>query len=195
MSRSEEQDGSESTDDSRRRLDQSPEELFEDLLSAHQHRVYGYIFAMLRDTADSQDVLQQTAVILWQKFEQFDPDTDFFRWAVTVARYEVLNFTKYRRRSRMYFNQDLMEQLADDLSGQDNDFVETRRAALKQCLQKLPEADRKLIESRYSHGLGSRQMSEILGRSPSSICNSLRRVREALHGCIEHTLLREDSKA
>lgn len=175
--------------------DKSTEELFEDLLSAHQHRVYGYIFAMLRDTADAQDVLQQTAVILWQKFDQFDPETDFFRWAVTVARYEVLNFTKYRRRSRVYFNQDLMEQLADDLSGQGNAFVEDRRGALKECMQKLPTADRKLIESRYSHGLGSRQMSEILGRSPSSICNSLRRIREALHGCIEHALLRQDSKA
>ena len=166
---------------------------FESLLSEHQHRIYGYVFALLRDASDAQDVMQQTAIILWQKFDQFDPETNFFSWAATVARYEVLNFTKYRRRSRLYFDQSLMEQLAEEADTRAAEHSESRRRALRECLGKLSSPDRKLIETRYSHGLGSRQIAEILGRSPRSVCNSLLRIHKSLLACIERSIRRNET--
>lgn len=170
------------------------EEIFAELYSSHQHRLYGYLFAILRNRSDAQDVLQQTAIVLWQKFDKFDCDTDFFRWASVVARYEALNFVKYRRRSRVYFNDDLMEALAADQAELATDEELGRREALSTCLTKLPNRDRQIMESYYAHGLGSRQIGEVLGRSASSVCNSLRRIREALMICIESSIAQEEHK-
>jgi RNA polymerase sigma-70 factor (ECF subfamily) len=161
------------------------EEQFAELFSIHQQRLFGYILGLVRNTADAQDILQQTAVTLWKKFGDFDPDTDFVRWGITVARFQTLNFLKYRRRSRAYFNQELMEQLGEEFGTKSDEVLEARRDALADCLSKLPGPDRKLIECRYSLGLGSRPISGMLERSQASICNSLRRIRESLLRCIE----------
>lgn len=170
----------------------SKDELYADLFSTNQHRLFGYILAMVRNRSDAQDILQQTAITLWKKFDDFEPGTDFIKWAITVARYETLNFIKYRRRSRVYFDQSLMEQLGNEFSDLPMELVESRRTALNGCIGKLPQEDRKLIESRYSHGLGSRQLAELLDRSQASICNSLKRIREALLRCVTRATAKED---
>lgn len=166
----------------------SREDEFASYFSANQQRIFGYILGLVRNTSDAQDVLQQTAVTAWQKFGSFDAATDFLPWAVTVARYEALNFMKYRRRSRLCFDQDLMEKLGDDVCEFEGEDVEDRLAALGECLKKLPAIDSKLIECRYTHGLSSLQIADILDRSQPSVCNSLRRIRETLMRCISKNL-------
>lgn len=160
---------------------------FAELFGSHQHRLYGYILGIVRNSSDAQDILQQTAMTLWKKFDDFDLDSDYFRWAVTVARYETLNFLKYRRRSRVHFDQGLMEQLASEFASLSSEVTEARREALKTCLARLSKDEGKLIESRYTHGLGSRQISHLLDRSQASVCNSLRRIREKLLICVKRT--------
>ncbi|WP_442483257.1 sigma-70 family RNA polymerase sigma factor [Aeoliella sp. SH292] len=166
----------------------SKEDLFASFFSANQQRIFGYILGLVRNTSDAQDVLQQTAVTAWQKFSVFDVSTDFLPWAVTIARYEALNFMKYRRRSRLCFDQELMEQLGEDVCEVPSDAAEDRLAALGECLKKLPAMDSKLIECRYTHGLSSLQIADILDRSQPSVCNSLRRIRENLMRCISKNL-------
>lgn len=167
------------------------EEQFAELFSAHQQRLFGYILALVRNTNDTHDVLQQTAISMWKKFSDFEIGTDFGRWSITVARFETLNFLKYRRRNRLVFSQELVEQLGDEFSEMSVAGLSERRDALQSCLAKLPIRDRKLVDCRYSHGLNSRQIAELQNRSQASICNSLRRIRESLLSCIKLTLAKE----
>lgn len=170
------------------------EEQFAELFSAHQQRVFGYILGLVRNANDAHDVLQQAAIAMWKKFPEFELGTDFGRWSITVARYEALNFLKYRRRNRVFFNQELVEQLGDEFSEMTNQHLGARRDALRSCLSKLRNPDRKLIECRYAHGLNSRQIAELQERSQASICNSLRRIRESLLRCIELSIAKEGQK-
>ncbi|MCA9261794.1 MAG: sigma-70 family RNA polymerase sigma factor [Planctomycetales bacterium] len=164
------------------------EEQFAQSFSTHQQRLLGYVLGLVRNSADAQDILQQTAVTAWRKFDEFDSRTDFFRWSATIARYETLNFLRYRRRSRLCFDQSLMETLEQDACEFDHDEAESRLRALGECLKKLPVGDSKLIECRYAHGLSSLQIADILDRTQPSICNSLRRIRETLMRCINRNL-------
>jgi RNA polymerase sigma factor (sigma-70 family) len=83
-----------------------------------------------------------------------------------------------------------MEQLGDDVCEDSSDEAEVRLKALGECLKKLPAADSKLIECRYTHSLSSLQIAELLERSQPSVCNSLRRIRENLMHCISKNLSR-----
>ena len=170
----------------------SKEELFAELFSGSQQRLFGYVLGLVRNSADAQDIVQQTAVTAWRKFDAFDPETNFLKWTVTIARFETLNFIKYRRRNKVYFNQVLMEQLGDSALQVSQRCIEDRSEALSSCLTKLSETDKKLVECRYSHGLGSIQIAELLDRPQASICNSLKRIRESLLLCIRKTLAQED---
>jgi DNA-directed RNA polymerase specialized sigma24 family protein len=81
-----------------------------------------------------------------------------------------------------------MEQLGEEACEVASDDVEIRLQALGECLKKLPAADSRLIECRYTHGLSSLQIAELFERTQPSICNSLRRIRENLMRCISRNL-------
>src|SRR5205814_5257295 len=72
-----------------------------------QTRLYGYIHSLVRDLNDADDLFQQTSLILWKKFDEYDPRRSFFSWACGVARFEVINFVRTRSRQRLYFSDDL----------------------------------------------------------------------------------------
>ena len=169
----------------------SKEESFAELFGASQQRLFGMLVCMLRNSEDAQDVLQQTAVTAWENFDDFQIGTEFFRWLATLAKYEALTFINYKRRNKVYFKQELIDQLAADANCLTDEIVEERCAALKDCLQKLSDSDRKLIACRYSHGLGSHATAKLMDRSQASVCNSLHRIRQILLRCINRTLSKD----
>src|SRR5262245_65027314 len=86
---------------------QSRKAEFAEDLRPDQTRLYGYIHSLVRDLNDADDLFQQTTLILWKKFGEFDREGNFFAWACGIARLEVANFLRSRGRQRLYFNDDL----------------------------------------------------------------------------------------
>lgn len=58
--------------------------------------------------------MQEISLALWKKFSQFNPDTEFLKWAYVVARYELLMFRRRKARDRHIFHEDLLELLAEE---------------------------------------------------------------------------------
>ena len=50
---------------------------FAEYLSQNQTRLYGYIHSLVRDLNDADDLFQQTTLILWRKFGEFDRRLSF----------------------------------------------------------------------------------------------------------------------
>ncbi|MFT5131293.1 MAG: RNA polymerase sigma-70 factor (ECF subfamily) [Rhodothermales bacterium] len=68
------------------------EQLFEHLLLEHQHQVYGFILALVRNQKDAEDIFQDVCVVLWERFDTFTLGTNFVAWASTVACFRVQKF-------------------------------------------------------------------------------------------------------
>ncbi|WP_419192672.1 sigma-70 family RNA polymerase sigma factor [Kolteria novifilia] len=174
--------------------DFGPSDRFMDLVTRHQHQLYGFIFALVHNSADADDLYQQVLIVLWKKFDSLPPEGDFLRWAWQAARYEVLNFwrRKERRPSHVGLSEDLVEDIVERESRQaEADRGLERRRALNECVKRLPEKDRELLETCYTTDLQIKQIAEKIGRSSQSICNSLRRIRSALFECIHRRLSTE----
>ncbi|MEZ6139966.1 MAG: sigma-70 family RNA polymerase sigma factor [Zavarzinella sp.] len=165
-----------------------PEVDFAELLRANQSRIYGFIHSLVRNLDDTDDLFQQTSVVLWNKFAQYDPTRSFFAWACGIARFEINNFLRSRSRQKLYFTDDLnllLMQMADTFTVAETD---ARQDALQFCMQKLRHGDREIIQECYSGAKNIHSAAEKRGRSKHSIHNSLRRIRRALMECIERTL-------
>jgi RNA polymerase sigma-70 factor (ECF subfamily) len=160
-------------------------------LTQVQARLYGYIHSLIPDINDADDLYQQTALVLWNKFTEFDPSRDFFAWACGVARGEVANFARRRTRQRRYLSADvnllLVEAHAEFTEAEHDD----RRAALSRCVEKLPPEDRALLTECYREPDGVHTAAERRNRSPHSVYNSLRRIRQALFECVTRALARQ----
>jgi RNA polymerase sigma-70 factor (ECF subfamily) len=160
-------------------------------LRQHQARLYGYIHSLLRDLNDADDLFQQTTLILWKKFAEYDPRRSFFSWACGIARLEVANFLRSRGRQRLYFSDDLNLLLIEAQAEVPDDELEARREALTRCVEKLRQRDRELLTECYGAEAGVPDVAGRRGRSPQSVYNSLRRIRRALFECIGRTLAQQ----
>ena len=72
--------------------EQERHNLFSELIARHQSQLYAYIFAIVRNWEDADDLFQSVCVVLWQKFESFRSDSNFFSWARQTAKFEVRKF-------------------------------------------------------------------------------------------------------
>ena len=111
-------------------------EEFVRLFVENQRRVHAFIATLLPNLSDAEDVLQETSVTAWRKFDDFRSGTDFVRWACTIARLEVLKFRRQQKSGRLLFNDALVEGLADHQMSQ-SDRWDNWSQALADCLAKL----------------------------------------------------------
>jgi RNA polymerase sigma-70 factor, ECF subfamily len=157
-------------------------------LERHHMKLFGYIHSLVRDLDDTDDLFQQASLILWRKYDEFDPSRSFFAWACGVARLEVSNFLRSRSRSRVYFSDELNLLLLEAQEELTQNELEDRRDALSGCVEKLRQRDRKLIEECYSGDASVADVATRRRRSSHSVYNSLRRIRRALYECIHRSL-------
>ena len=167
--------------DSRRRI-------FADQLRNHQVQLFGYIYSLVRNFDDADDLFQQTSLAMWHKFDQFDRSRSFVAWACGVARFEVSNFLRARSRQKLYFSDDLSLLLAEAQEPGGQDAREDQREALAGCLAKLRQRDQKLVEACYGEESRVPEVARDWGRSAQSIHNSLRRIRRSLFECVRRSV-------
>jgi RNA polymerase sigma-70 factor (ECF subfamily) len=161
---------------------------FAEQLARHHGQLLGYIYSLVRDLDDAEDLFQQTSLVLWDKFDQYDRSRSFVSWACGVARYEVLNFLRARSRDRLYFSDELSLALIEAQEDLEQERLEERRVALATCMKGLRERDKDLLEQCYGRSSGVRDVAEARGRSAQSVHNSLRRIRRALFECVHRSL-------
>jgi RNA polymerase sigma-70 factor (ECF subfamily) len=165
-------------------------EEFTRLLAQHQSRIYNYIFTILPNWADADEVFQETCVVLWRKFEEFRPDSNFFQWAARIAYFKVLSFRKQQKRSFLMGSDAFVELIAEQMNARTDHLVERERL-LAGCIAKLRESDRDVINRRYSPGGSAKGVADQLQRPVKSIYAALGRIRRALLECVERALVAE----
>jgi RNA polymerase sigma-70 factor (ECF subfamily) len=167
-----------------------PSEEFVQLFTRNQRRLYLFILSQVANTQDAEEVLQETNLIVWSKYHQFDVTTNFFAWSAQIATYEVLKFRQRKHREKLRFTDEFVDAVAQEVLER-SDELERRRHALEHCLQKLRPDDRKLIHRRYQPGERGKFVAEDLGRPANSVYQSLGRIRRTLLECMQRRLAAE----
>jgi RNA polymerase sigma-70 factor (ECF subfamily) len=166
---------------------QKPAELFVTLWSLHSREIYGYIYSLVFNASDADDIYQETSLVLLQKIDEFQPGTNFAVWACRVAYHKVLQ-SRDRRGVPKFIDDSLLEILDREALSRSTDELDTRMAALTECLAKLSMKDRKLIRQRYQRGCTVESLAKQMGRSGSLVYKSITRIQRALLECIRRRL-------
>jgi len=165
-------------------------EQFITLLNAAHGRLLGFLRVMLGNNADAEDVLQRASMTIWRKFGEYDASKDFFSWASSFAFYEAKNFQRVAARSRLHFDDELLQRLAEERV-RDLDHREARLAAMDQCVEELQETDRELVREFYLNNTEVATLAGRLGRAPQTLYNKLNTLRRLLADCMKRRLARE----
>ncbi len=157
------------------------------LMTQHQRRIFSYIFALVPDRHDAEDILQETSLVICEKFDSFQEGTDFVAWACQVAYWEVRRARQKYARAKVVFDQDTVDALAQTAASMAGE-VSSRHEALGHCLQKLHPRDRELVLTRYEPGSGVEAAARRSGRSLEAAYKALGRIRKLLLDCVSQRL-------
>jgi RNA polymerase sigma-70 factor (ECF subfamily) len=163
---------------------------FAHLLQRSAGQIVAYLHALLLNWSDADDVFQESCLVLWEKFDEFQPGTNFVGWALRVAQNKAMNFRRTRARRARFWKPELQMSLMAAVSDCDATAAGDSLAALAVCMDRLSEGDRRLVQRCYGDRVPVQRIAAELGRSPQSVHNSLRRVRTLLLECIQE--VRED---
>lgn len=159
-------------------------------LTAAQGALRGYLFARLRDINRLEDVLQEVRIALWRKRGSFQRERPFLGWALGVARNELLHDRRAAARSRLIFDAEILEKAKARYEVLEPE-LRRRRAALRSCVERLPERSRHVVREKYLEGTPLGVLARRLGKTVGALHKLLSRVRAALAECAERRLKQE----
>ena len=166
---------------------------FVQLLTGVQSRLYAYLYTLLAGEDAARDVLQETNVALWKKASEYDFARPFEPWAVRFAHFQALAWRKRQSRDRLVFDDATVALVVAEFPGAHD--VEAELRALEECLGKLPEKQRLLVERRYRRGDSVSAIAADEGKPANVVAAFLYRARKALAECIGSVLREVEGRA
>jgi len=162
-------------------------------LFADERWIDRYVAALVPPTADAQEIVQQTAIVLWEKSDQYDAFQPFASWACRFALNIARQWMGRRQRWKALLDRRLAEELALRREQLRPEF-DARLVHLDHCLQKLPEKHRSLVDGYYFQQLGVETLAGQAQRTVDAVYKALQRIRRQLRDCIDRSLREEASQ-
>ena len=166
------------------------------LLARHDQSIRRFVRSLLPSREGVDDVMQETALECWKKFSEFTPATPedavdaFVRWACVIARFKAMSWQRDRGRDRLVFRECVIEALAaaalDSLDQQ-----ESERRAIENCLQTMPDDQRRLVLSVHSPGESVALIAAETGQKARRLYSRINVLRNLLLDCVQQRLTGE----
>ncbi len=173
-------------DSTRRFEDRSAsQQRFLSLFLRSEREIFRYVSALVPNVVDAENIVQQTAAALWEKFDAYDPAKPFTPWACRFALNKARQWIDRRQRWQALLEGGLAEELVqrrEELRPE----LECRLNHLEGCLGKLPAEQRLLVEGYYYRREAIEKLAEDSRRTVAATYKTLQRVRQALQVCIEN---------
>lgn len=162
-------------------------ERFLSLYKDHGRLVRGFLLAVTGCPHQADDLQQNVARVLLEKFADYDEARSFHSWALGIARLEALKWRQRLARRREVLSADAIDLL--QASGQDEaDPFAERRERLPACVAELPEPSRRLLALRYEQGLRAKDIAVRVGKTATAVDMALSRIRRLLRDCIDRKI-------
>ncbi len=171
--------------------DPARHEEFTNLLVDCQSRVRATVYAIVHNIHDVEDVYQQACMVMWRKFDTYQPGTSFVKWACSIAYLEVKKYLARQHRTTP-FSQEFVEGFTAWEGSLPAESGNLGIQALYACMERLNDGDRRILQLRYWERKAVLEIAAELGRSPQSVSNTLGRIRMQLMECVQQVRANEE---
>lgn len=156
-----------------------------ELYDRHSRLLFSLILRVLRDRGESEDVLQEVFVRVWDRAESYSPALGTpTAWLVRIARNRAIDRLRARQvRAHVAESFDAPPVAADLApSGNPEHLARTaeHRRAIVAALDQLPPEQRTLIDAAYFEGYTQSELAEKLGLPLGTVKTRIRTAMQAL---------------
>ena len=173
-----------------------PYDRFMSLFMGSERAIRAYVRSLLLSSQDVDDLMQDIGLKCWQKFDQFDSEgsaLDFTRWCCVISRFEILRFRRSKARDRLVLSDELISLMAVDAE-QRLEESEAERSALKDCINKITDPDRRLLLSVHTAGDSISRIASESNQKRRRLYSRVNMLRSRVADCVRETInLRSES--
>lgn len=142
---------------------------FTSIVKKYQERLYWHIRRMLVDHEDSNDVMQNVFIRVWNALANFREDAQLYTWLYRIATNECLSFIEQQKRKASVPLSDVEAGLSNKIRA-DRDFDPNKLEwKLQLAIQQLPEKQRVVFMLRYYDEMPYDEMSKVLETSAGAL--------------------------
>lgn len=148
---------------------QTKEAAFKKLVHEYQRPLYNLIRSIVLNHDDSDDILQNTFIKIFQNIDKFKGESKLFSWMYRIVTNEALTFMKSKAFKNKISNEELQTKLIDNLAADvyfDGDEIQLK---LQKAMLLLPEKQQLVFKMKYFQELKYEEMSTILGTSVGAL--------------------------
>ncbi|MEJ7568158.1 MAG: sigma-70 family RNA polymerase sigma factor [Gaiellaceae bacterium] len=146
----------------------------DELYRAHAAEVYRYVYAVLGNSADAEDVTQTTFVNALRALERGERPRKPTNWLITIAHNLIRQ--RFRQQQSRPREVELDRELATIESDNDGPSIDD----LVRALQRIPPAQREALVLRELEGRSYKEIVAILGVSATALETLIFRARRSL---------------
>lgn len=144
-------------------------EAFQKLMQDYQKPLYTHVRNIVLSHDDTDDVLQNTFIKVFQNLNSFKGESKLFTWMYRIATNEALTFLNQKARKSGISSVELQNKAIDNLKADiyfDGNEIQLK---LQKAIATLPEKQQLVFKMKYFEDLKYEEISEILGTSVGAL--------------------------
>jgi RNA polymerase sigma factor (sigma-70 family) len=139
------------------------------IIKKYQEKLYWHIRRIVVDHDDTNDVLQNVFIRVWNGLENFREDSQLYTWLYRIATNECLTFLEKEKKRASVSLSDVESGLSEKVKA-DKDFDANKLEwKLQVAIQQLPEKQRIVFTLRYYDEMPYEEMSRVLETSEGAL--------------------------
>src|SRR5215213_6862278 len=139
------------------------------IIKKYQEKLYWHIRRIVVNHDDTNDVLQNVFIRVWNGLENFREDSQLYTWLYRIATNECLTFLEKEKKRAAVSLSDVESGLSEKVKA-DKDFDATKLEwKLQVAIQQLPEKQRIVFTLRYYDEMPYEEMSRVLETSEGAL--------------------------
>lgn len=144
-------------------------EAFRELVTTYQERLYYQIRSIVYNHDDTDDILQETFIKIYQKIDTFKGDSKLFSWMYRIATNQALDFLKAKSKQLKLSLEETNSLIINQLEADDFFDGDDAEILLQQAVASLPEKQQLVFKMKYYQELDYKTLSEILNTSVGAL--------------------------
>jgi RNA polymerase sigma-70 factor, ECF subfamily len=159
------------------------EAAFAELMRRYKRPVVNFVYRMLGDAAEADDIAQEVFVRVYQHIGSYRPRMKFSTWLFTLARNAVIDQLRWRKRHPTE-SLELIERSAASTEAGVVEQVATREIGehIASAVATLPEDQKTALILAEYNGLSYDEIAQIMRCSEKSVEARLYRAKQTLRG-------------
>lgn len=161
------------------------EAAFGELVRRHQGRVRGYLGKVSGDSAQADDLAQETFIRAWDRLASFRGSGNFSAWLMKIAHNQFLQSLRKSARDRRLSERLEVESGDGELPSTLGGRADAGLTDLPRFLAVLSEEERSVIVLSYAYGYSHGEIVEVTGLALGTVKSHIHRGRERVRAAFD----------